>query len=332
MVVAVKVQSFNDYPMTLLLTLSRTLTYKKCVALLGAYRRFLWARFLGKDSPAGPQPFVSIEPTNHCNLHCPECVSGSGELTRPVGYMSLDNFKKIIDQIYKHTIVLNLYLQGEPYLHPRLPEMIAYAKEKRLFVSLSTNANILPKLSVDTLPHHLIISADGATQEAYAAYRKGGQLHKVLTFVQSVAERKKKEKSKLPFVELQFLVNKQNKHEEKATRQLFEGYYNRFVKKSMQIIHQENLSQYYAQSACCGRYINDKKHKPGCYKMLSTAVFTQDGQMALCCMDKNAEFSFGNALDEDYVKLINNQEAQALRKMIINQKDQVSICQNCPFA
>jgi radical SAM protein with 4Fe4S-binding SPASM domain len=259
-------------------------------------------------------------------------MTGSGQMKRATGHMSLENFTSIVDQIYRHTMVLNLYMQGEPYLNKELPQMIAYAKSKNLFVSLSTNAQRLPELGKGGLPHHLIVSVDGATQERYVAYRKGGELSAVQEFVSVVADWKKKNKRGLPFLELQFLVHRKNETEVQATKELFKGQYDRFVTKSMQIINDENKAEFTPQASSRNRYAKDVAMGRGCYKMLSSSVITQDGQLALCCMDKNAEFVRGNMFQEGYLKLLQNEEARSYRKMLIDKKSKLAICSNCPFA
>ena len=100
----------------------------------------------------------------------------------------------------------------------------------------------------------------------------------------------------------------------------------------MQIINEENKTEFTPQMTCCNRYVNDKAVHRACYKMLSTSVFTQEGQLALCCMDKNAEFVRGDIFSSAYDELLNNKEAHSYRKMLIKQKSKVSICRNCPFA
>lgn len=318
--------------MGLLLALISTLSIRKLISLLRSQYAFIMARLWGIDIKASYPPYVSIEASSRCNLKCPECITGSQELMRAIGDISLDNFKIIVDKIYPYTIVLNLYMQGEPYLNKDLPQMIAYAKSKNLFVSLSTNAQRLPELSAASLPHHLIVSVDGATQESYQAYRIGGKLSKVISFVNEISAFKKQEQLQTPFIDLQFLVNRYNEGEQKATKTLFKGKYNHFVSKTMQIIHEENKEKFTPKNKCSARYMSKTSNSKACYKMLSTAVFTQDGQLALCCMDKNAEFSAGNILTEDFISLLNNKKAKAYREMLIKEKTKVHICNNCPFA
>lgn len=317
--------------MHLLILLIRTLTFRKVQCLLKTQTAYLLAKLIRYNQTLSSKPYLSIEASSICNLSCPECITGSGELTRVKGHISLQHFKAIIDQCYQHTVVLNLYMQGEPYLNPALPQMVAYAKEKNIFVSVSTNAQQIPELSKASLPHHLIVSADGATQDNYAAYRVGGLLTKVKAFTLALAQWKKENESRLPYVELQFLINRHNEGEIEATKQLFRGGYNRFVTKTMQIIHPENKDHFLPRNKKNSRYASAPKAQRGCYKMLSTHTITQDGELALCCMDKNAIHSSGNLNKESLSTITSNEKNHKLREQLINYKEGMDICQNCSF-
>ena len=48
---------------------------------------FTISRIIRKPIVWGMPISYSIEPTNHCNLKCPECPSGLGTLTRPLGLL-----------------------------------------------------------------------------------------------------------------------------------------------------------------------------------------------------------------------------------------------------
>ncbi|MFA5696698.1 MAG: radical SAM protein, partial [Bacilli bacterium] len=70
-------------------------------------------------------PFIVtayIEPTNYCNLRCLTCYSKD----RPKGYMDMNLFYKIKDQIYRIPTISNITLNfaGEPTLHPKHLEMV----------------------------------------------------------------------------------------------------------------------------------------------------------------------------------------------------------------
>lgn len=317
--------------MPLITALIKTLTFRKVIGLLKVQLAYIIVRWFGVDVNTGSKPFLSLEASSICNLSCPECTTGCGELSRTKGFLSLEDFKAIIDQTHKDTIVLNLYMQGEPYLNTALPEMIHYAKAKNIFVSLSTNAQQVPALSKETLPHHLIVSADGATEESYGSYRHGGKLAKVKAFTGAIKTWKMANQSSLPFVELQFLINRQNEGEAKATKALFDGEYDRFVTKTMQIIHPENRALFLPKEEKNNRYAKQRRTTRGCYKMLSTHTVTQDLDLALCCMDKNAEHSSGNLKRNTLKSTLENAKNRELRTRLINYEKDIDICRNCVF-
>ena len=57
----------------------------------------------------GYPPFLKVEPTNLCNLKCPNCFSGSGADHRNKGLLDFDIYKKVIDEIGDLLIKINLY-------------------------------------------------------------------------------------------------------------------------------------------------------------------------------------------------------------------------------
>lgn len=318
--------------MPLLVILLKTLTLTKVKVWLNMVWAYITARTLGINSTVSYTPFVTIEPTNRCNLRCPECATGSNQLTRKKGDMDWSVFKNIIDQVAPYTLVLNIYMQGEPFLNAELGRMIAYAKKNNLFVSLSTNANILPQWKAERLPHHLVISVDGAQQKSYEKYRQGGNFETVKTFINKLANWKKDNKQKLPFTELQYLINKYNENEVNATRQLFKGKYDRFVTKKMQIINEENRERFTPTATNNSRYTKAPKLKKGCYKMLSSTVITHDGLLVPCCMDKDADHNYGTITDNNIQTLANNESAKSFNMQVILEKEGIAMCQNCPYA
>jgi len=96
---------------------------------------------------AGPIA-VHIETTNICNFRCVYCPQSKPEdhfATLGRGKMSLSDFKVILDKVLSawniHELVLTR--DGEPLVHPRLHEFIAYAAQKNLDVTI---AIVLPAI------------------------------------------------------------------------------------------------------------------------------------------------------------------------------------------
>ena len=99
-----------------------------------------------KDQKLDPATvFFFLELTNKCNFHCEFCPSDSQ--TRLHGYMELSLVKKIFDEISQKKIVpqVALHLMGEPTLHPKLNEILVYARSKNVKIALTTNGSTLVK-------------------------------------------------------------------------------------------------------------------------------------------------------------------------------------------
>ena len=127
-----------------------------------------------KEKDQELQPAMSsffLELTNKCNFHCEFCPSDSQ--TRLHGYMEMSLVKKILDEISQKKIipVINLHLMGEPTLHPKLDEILAYAKSKNIKVALTTNGSTMVKKRVpkllDNISGTIVASLMTPTEETY---------------------------------------------------------------------------------------------------------------------------------------------------------------------
>lgn len=286
----------------------------------------------------------SIEPTNHCNLKCPECPSGLGALTRPLGLLKFENFKNTVDQIRNTGFYIQLFFQGEPYINKQLPQMIRYARENKIYVSISTNGHFITKKNVDTIvnnaPDKLIFSIDGLDEESYQNYRVGGTFEQADAGLRALTRRKKELGIKIPFVELQFIVMKQNEHMLNEVLKYGEDTgVDKVVFKTMQISSYENALHFLPSQKKYRRYkIEDgefrikNKLKNHCFALWRTSVITWDGRAVPCCFDKDANYELGmlNGKPGAGLKEIWKSEAyQSFRKKVLDNRRGVNICTNC---
>jgi len=106
---------------------------------------------------------IDIEVTSKCNLRCKFCPQWKEGAN--VGHMSFDLFKSIIDRVnFPCTIVP--WLNGEPLLHPRYPEMIRYITDRKLPAYITTNGTIwldelFEHITENTSVYQIIFSLDG---------------------------------------------------------------------------------------------------------------------------------------------------------------------------
>ena len=110
-------------------------------------------QILGKRSKVyGYPPRISIETGNICNLRCPLCPTGQRNPGVMRGFMALDDFKKVVDEIGSYLILLRLYNWGEPLLNKDLLSMIHYAVRKGISTTISSNLAIMLLIYSSTLP------------------------------------------------------------------------------------------------------------------------------------------------------------------------------------
>ncbi|MCF8217363.1 MAG: SPASM domain-containing protein [Bacteroidales bacterium] len=284
----------------------------------------------------------SLEPTNYCNLNCPECPAGALEMKRDKGFISPQVYVPVIDQLAEHAMYLILYFQGEPFLHPQIFDIIQYARSKKLYVMISTNGHYLDKEKshqlVNSGLHKLIVSLDGADQEAYEAYRKGGDINKVVQGIENVVEAKKQLNSRKPLIELQFLVLKTNEHQMEEVKRLSKKLnVDRLALKTAQIYNFKNGSPYIPETDKYSRYQkNDSgeyeikmQMKNRCYRMWSGCVVTFDGYIVPCCFDKDASYAMGNIRDRSFKDIWKDENYRSFRKQILTNRKGIDMCRNC---
>ena len=126
----------------------------RLINLLGVYVGYAVSGVIRRPIVLSTPSFITIEPVCGCNLACPECPVGTGELWRQRGRMKAEMLKSILKSIAKRAIWANLYFQGEPLLNSNLPELVQILSARRVFTSMVIS-------SIDTFPYRsfLISSA-----------------------------------------------------------------------------------------------------------------------------------------------------------------------------
>ncbi|MFH1275672.1 MAG: radical SAM protein, partial [Candidatus Woesearchaeota archaeon] len=84
---------------------------------------------------------IYIEITNVCNLSCNFCP----KTIRKPEFMSLELFKKVLEEVKQLTEEITLHLMGEPLLHPHIKEIINLAEENNIYINLTTNGTLIEK-------------------------------------------------------------------------------------------------------------------------------------------------------------------------------------------
>jgi len=263
--------------------------------------------------PGGPR-ILMVEPTNECNLRCPLCPTGAGTLKRPKGHMSFELYQGLLEELDGALERLMLYNYGEPFLHPRILDMVALAHQAEVHTRISTNglAFMRARCADDLIASglsYLRVSVDGATSETYATYRVGGQFDRVLEGVRLLQQRKAELGRPRPVVELQFIAMRHNEHEIPAIRQIAHDMGTLLRVKTVGLGDpngrpmlqrwlptQDSLRRY---RECEGRFELAQSGRPrrACDHPWHRLVVNWDGQVTPCCYDRDGAYEFGNAAE-----------------------------------
>jgi len=319
----------------------RILNWKRVANAFKAILFYNWGLF-SKKAIIKHQPLaLSIEPTSICNLKCPECPTGMNLLSRPRGTIALEEYQRIIRQLPPELMYLNLYIQGEPTMHPNFPDLVKLAHQKNLYTSTSTNGHfITPSMAlkiVEAGMTRMIFSIDGTTQKTYAQYRKGGQLSKALDGIKLMIEARKLSGKRYPLIVMQFLVFKHNEHELEDINLLARKLrVDKLEIKTAQFNHYDTTSVAPPKINKFNRY--EKNHQlklkgkilNKCWRQWHSAVITWDGKVSQCCYDKDARHLLGNLNNTDFKNTWLSTDNMHFKKTIFSNKDRINICHNCP--
>lgn len=309
----------------------------KSINLLSAGYSYFKSSATGRAVVYGMPPVIGVELTNHCNLHCPECLTGSGGMRRGSGFMEPEFFNRVMTELKPYLLNINLYFQGEPLLHPGFSYFIRSSGNIRTVIS--TNGHYLSEENSMKIARSglskLIISLDGTDQAAYSAYRVNGSLKTVLEGIKNITDAVQKCRSSLK-VEIQFLVNRFNEDQIPQARKLAAGFGCSLKLKSMQVISINDAATWMPAGKKFRRYenINGKfgirsSLPPKCARLWFSPVITWDGKVLPCCFDKDADHIMGDLNHESFRDIWNGAKYRLFRRMLLSDRGSITICRNC---
>lgn len=141
-------------------------------------------------------PMVFAEITNACNLNCVHCPHTyiSKQKSYKLRHMKFSIYKRIVDEVAQYKgAILRLVCDGEPMLHPRLLDMIVYAKKNNIQpICLITNGTLLSKKKSMNILNAGIdvieISLDAVRKDTYESIRLGSSFKKVMDNTQRLID------------------------------------------------------------------------------------------------------------------------------------------------
>jgi radical SAM protein with 4Fe4S-binding SPASM domain len=310
---------------------------------------FFWFglnQFLMPPRPLGIPVIAQVEPSNFCNLSCPLCLTTSQTVSRARRLMPFGTFKRFIDDVGDYLLLIVLWNWGEPFLNPDIFRMIKYAKTRDIIVHSSTNGNVifdearaeeLVGSGIDTL----IFGVDGATEETYRKYRKGGSLKNVIESIRTIVRVKERKHSRKPFLNLRFVVMQHNEGEIPLIKQLAADLgvdFLSFKTVDMPVARGADLDSRFSPSDPRYRryeynHDNERIGRPFfCMRPWKRITMDAGGEIIPCEMDYRNLYSFGNAVTGSSLPEVwKSGESVEFRKKFNKGQNDYYLCKDCTY-
>ena len=250
---------------------------------------------------------VRIEASSVCQLRCPRCPTGLGELNPNVGsgLLRFADFERFLGN-NPGVREIELSNWGEILLNPELSQILQLAHEKgvaltaRNGVNLNTAKGSILEDLVKYEMRAMVLSIDGASQETYASYRIKGKFDQVLENVRTINRFKKQYHTRYPMLTWKFIVFGHNQHEVEKARSMahdlglvfypdvnWDPEYSPLA--SVEEAHQDTgLSVTTAEE---NKEVHDSDFmKLWCYQLWNEPQINWDGKLLGCCINTWGDF------------------------------------------
>jgi MoaA/NifB/PqqE/SkfB family radical SAM enzyme len=212
---------------------TNNLTARKLMNMRAAAEAFVLKRERLTSLPV----FVRIDISPLCNLSCTICVHADPNENPALEKqefhrsqrMTVEQYRRIVDEIKGRSTGVSLYYLGDPLVHPGLDKMCTIAHDAGLNVHYSTNFSF--RLSDQRIRRivtsgltHLTVCVDGLSQEKYELTRVGGRVDLVISNLRRVCQYREESGRRGPYVEVQYIKYQHNLNELEEARRLFLGF------------------------------------------------------------------------------------------------------------
>lgn len=182
------------------------------VRLLPASRQPYWmARLHARRFPK----IVNVEPTTQCNLKCLHCGRTYWKERDQHRDMEMDLFERLAAETANWGVKsITIQGLGEPMLHPRIFDFIAFAKKVGHCTRFNSNFTIMSEEFAEKLVQsghdEVMISVESFDPDMYADIRRKSTLEPVIRNIQLLTDAKKRLGSATPIIRVNavlFLTN-----------------------------------------------------------------------------------------------------------------------------
>lgn len=250
---------------------------------------------------------IYIEPTNRCNLNCAFCAREN--MDRDYDMLDVESMKKTIDSLPQGSYI-TMTGNGEPTINVKLYEMITYASQKGMFVSLITNASLLNennrKKLIESGVSRIQLSFQALDKKTNESLMQGSiferELLNMLKLIRDI-----REKNAPIYISISRVDLPESAEFAEVTKKFWEkmpidNYY------EGKLLSLQNDSKMFKKV--------DEEYRPCADPWISLKI-AANGSVAGCIQDFSCKYVMGNINEKPLGEIINSNEAIKFRKAML---------------
>lgn len=278
---------------------------------------------------------VNIEISNICNLQCSFCP----EVVRTKQLMSLELFRRIIQQVAPITDQVCFHLMGDPLVHPQLSELVEICHEFKVRIFLVTNGVLLRQKQSELLLHPAFRQVNFSLHsfnDNFPDRDPSDYLAKIFAYTEKAFIER-------PDLYINFRIwNLQNPRGARAGNQdllkqiseyfqiMLDGNVDVRVRKSIHIKNRLYL-HFDTEFVWPAMDLPVLGTAGTCYGLSSHFGVLADGTVVPCCLDKEGSIPLGKIQEQPVLEILNSPRSQAVLKGFRQKKLVEGLCQRCQY-
>lgn len=258
---------------------------------------------------------VYIEITNNCNLDCSFCIKNK----RNKKFMSIEEFKIILDKVKPFTNYLYFHVLGEPFLHPKINEFIDLAS-KNFNINITTNGYLINRLKNKNI-RQINISIHSFDKKYKITPKE--YLDNIFKVVDNLDN---------TYISYRFWVNNTNS---KELLDIINKHYNTNFK--LEELKKDNKINNYIFINTYNEFIwpdldnNYYSEEGTCYALRDHIGILVDGTVVSCCLDSKGIINLGNIFNDNLEDILKSDRVVKMIDGFRCNKKVEELCKKCKF-
>lgn len=297
--------------------------YERNLDNLRKVRRAFETRSQNND---GMPILLHVEASAECNLPCPLCPRGSGQIKRQ-GLLEWKNFHKVFTALSPFLCNVIFSGWGEPLLNKQILEMVTYVRSHNIPVAMNTNGVLIGAYAAELVEaglNTINISLDGAVSKATHAYRDDRLFDRVAEGVRKLRKLRDDLGALSPAIHGQFILDEETVDEiAKLKEWAFQlgvdhaKFKRRHEIMPGQIVRNEQRTADELRKINAHKLVNSTENlgfsAKVCAHPWESIFLAASGNLSICSWDPHQKINLG-PMPDDFNEIWNGKTVRTLRK------------------